>query len=123
MHLYRCYYTLLCLLLWSRLTILTSSSATEGTCSRELGAENISEGGQQYIVRFREYRRAAQWRRALEAVLSEDGSQWKWVERHNAAASFPTDFGVVRFQTASAETVQVDLNRLRSGPWWDVGVV
>ena len=111
MYVHRCFYILLCLLLWSRLSILTSSSTTEGTCSSELGAESTPESGQQYIVRFREYQRAAHWRRALEEVLGDVEPQWEWVERHNAAASFPTDFGVVRFQTDAAETVQVDLNR------------
>ena len=73
----------------------------------------------EYIVRFREYRMAAEHRAALEAALGSAGGAgagssagaWQWVERANQAAAFPTDFGLLRISFADVEAVKV-------GPAW-----
>ena len=69
----------------------------------------------EYIVRFREYRMAAEHRAALEAALGSAGGAgagssagaWQWVERANQAAAFPTDFGLLRISFADVEAVKV----------------
>lgn len=61
----------------------------------------------EFIVRFREYRMAAEHRAALEAGLRPDAAGWQWVERHNQAAQHPTDFGLLRISLADVEAVKV----------------
>jgi membrane-bound transcription factor site-1 protease len=46
-----------------------------------------------YIVRFHEYRMAADHHAALQLALPAAG--WQWGERHDLAMRFPTDFAVV----------------------------
>eukprot|EP00884_Botryococcus_braunii_P003885 jgi/Botrbrau1/13498/Bobra.0082s0091.1 len=51
----------------------------------------------EYIVRFNTYRMAEEHRRLLaDSLAGEDG--WAWIPRSNAAAKFPTDFGLVRLE-------------------------
>ena len=65
----------------------------------------------EFIVRFREYRMAAEHRAALEAGLGAGGPpgalRWQWVERHNSAAAHPTDFGLLRVDLADAQALKV----------------
>ena len=65
----------------------------------------------EFIVRFREYRMAAEHRAALEAGLGAGGLpgalSWQWVERHNSAAAHPTDFGLLRINLADVEALKV----------------
>ena len=50
-----------------------------------------------YVVRFLEYRKAEDhWAYLEETLGSLDG--WRWIERRNPAASFPTDFGVLEIE-------------------------
>ncbi|XP_058113811.1 subtilisin-like protease SBT6.1 isoform X3 [Magnolia sinica] len=49
-----------------------------------------------YIVRFVDYRPAADHRIYLESSLGAKG--WAWIERRNPAAAFPTDFGLVSIE-------------------------
>ncbi len=69
----------------------------------------------EFIVRFREYRMAAEHRAALEASLGAGGSpgglRWQWVERRNSAAAHPTDFGLLRVDLADAQA-------LKARPLW-----
>ncbi|KAL9224051.1 hypothetical protein vseg_000125 [Gypsophila vaccaria] len=46
-----------------------------------------------YIVRFTDYKLAGDHRDYLRRSLKPAG--WRWIERRNPAARFPTDFGVV----------------------------
>lgn len=46
-----------------------------------------------YIVRFVEYKKSQDHRDYLAQKLGFEG--WKWIERRNPAAKFPTDFGLV----------------------------
>ncbi|KAK9806804.1 hypothetical protein WJX72_003461 [[Myrmecia] bisecta] len=55
---------------------------------------------------------AAEHRASLIAAVEGPGSNWTWVDRNNAAARFPTDFGVVSIQPAAAASVQVHLAAL-----------
>ncbi|KAK9947682.1 hypothetical protein M0R45_003295 [Rubus argutus] len=52
---------------------------------------------QNYIVRFIEYKRAAEHREYLKSRVPSDG--WDWIERNNAAQKYPTDFGLVGLKT------------------------
>lgn len=53
-------------------------------------------------MRFRSYQMAAQHRTALEAALAGVAlDSWEWVERHNKAAAYPTDFGLLRLNANS----------------------
>ena len=69
----------------------------------------------EFIVRFRDYRMAAEHRAVLEAALGSSGGAgtsssagaWQWVERANQAAAFPTDFGLLRIGLADVEAVRV----------------
>ena len=62
-----------------------------------------------YIVRFHKYRMAAEHRSSLDHTL--DKRRWTWIDRKNAAAKYPTDFGLIRAEGASLETIQVIENR------------
>lgn len=48
---------------------------------------------QNYIVRFLQYKTANHHRAYLELNLRSDG--WEWIDRHNPASKYPTDFGLV----------------------------
>ncbi|XP_078169721.1 SITE-1 protease [Carex rostrata] len=48
-----------------------------------------------YIVRFFDYRSAEVHRSYLEESLIFPTDTWRWIDRSNAAASFPTDFGLL----------------------------
>lgn len=61
-----------------------------------------------YIVRFRRYRMAADHLSELEAELVDvPTGSWTWVERRNKAASFPTDFGLLRLNSVHEAAVKV----------------
>jgi hypothetical protein len=54
-----------------------------------------------FIVRFQEYRMAAEHRQSLLEGLEGIQQDWLWVDRSNAAAQFPTDFGLLRIADAA----------------------
>ncbi|CAN6179206.1 unnamed protein product [Urochloa humidicola] len=61
-----------------------------------------------YVVRFVEYRRAEEHRDYLDAGLGGAAlavASWRWVERRNPAAAFPTDFAVLEIRDAHHEAV------------------
>ena len=60
----------------------------------------------QFIVRFRDYRMAVEHKTALLGGLGMD-KHWKYVDRNNAAAKFPTDFALLSIELAVADTVKV----------------
>ncbi|XP_057501342.1 subtilisin-like protease SBT6.1 isoform X1 [Actinidia eriantha] len=63
-----------------------------------------------YIVRFREYKRAEDYRNYLESSLKSGG--WEWIERRNPAAKFPTDFGVVAIEGSIREVLIGEVEKL-----------
>ncbi|KAK1314323.1 hypothetical protein QJS10_CPA06g00676 [Acorus calamus] len=59
----------------------------------------LADESRNYVVRFRDYRRAEDHRSYLEEELgSGGGGGWRWIERRNPASAFPTDFGVVSIE-------------------------
>ncbi|XP_008795050.2 subtilisin-like protease SBT6.1 [Phoenix dactylifera] len=64
-----------------------------------------------YVVRFLEYRKAEDHLAYLDENLgSLDG--WRWIERRNPAASFPTDFGVLEIEDSHRMALIEELERL-----------
>ena len=60
-----------------------------------------------HIVRFRQYRMAAEHHAALAAALPGAAAGWEWVERRNKAAAYPTDFGLVRLAAGAEAAFKV----------------
>jgi hypothetical protein len=71
-----------------------------------------------YLVRFRQYRMAAQHRATVNAALrslntanssgpAPTHQAWRWIERNNKAAAYPTDFGLLGCGPAVAELLTV----------------
>ncbi|OEL31558.1 Subtilisin-like protease SBT6.1 [Dichanthelium oligosanthes] len=60
-----------------------------------------------HVVRFLEYRHAEDHREYLDAGLrgAALAASWRWVERRNPAAAFPTDFVVLEIRDAHREAV------------------
>ncbi|KAF8733107.1 hypothetical protein HU200_015474 [Digitaria exilis] len=61
-----------------------------------------------HVVRFVEYRPAEEHRDYLDAGLrgaALAALSWRWVERRNPAAAFPTDFAVLEIRDAHREAV------------------
>jgi hypothetical protein len=72
-----------------------SSPSGSGTVSGEQASSRQRYAhAHLHIVRFKEYKMAEQHRQALLQQLEEPG--WEWVDRHNPAMKFPTDFGLLR---------------------------
>lgn len=65
-------------------------------------------GGGLHIVRFKSYEMAGQHRAALTAALGGGAAGgWEWVERHNPAAAYPTDFGLLRLDEEAEASMKV----------------
>ncbi|KAG0631776.1 hypothetical protein M758_1G278300 [Ceratodon purpureus] len=87
--------------------------AAEGVCGaireeEEDGVGHVRALGEvddEYIVRFKEYRYAGEFRRALEERLEGNGRVWQWLERNNPASAFPTDFGLLRIRRTQYEVM------------------
>ena len=60
-----------------------------------------------FIVRFSEYRMAAEHRQRLEQEAGGSRQQWDWLDRRNKAADFPTDFGLVSIAQNATEVTKV----------------
>ncbi|KAL5729233.1 site-1 protease [Ranunculus cassubicifolius] len=65
-----------------------------------------------YIVRFNEYKTANDHKTYLEENL-RDFNGWKWIERRNPAASFPTDFALISIEESVKEIVSEEFGKLR----------
>lgn len=77
-----------------------------GTAASSSGSRPAPSG--LHIVRFKDYRMAGEHRAALAAAMPiDDGAGWQWVERHNKAAAFPTDFGLLRLAAATEPALKV----------------
>ncbi len=74
------------------------------------------EVGGMFIVRFTEYKMAAEHRRRLEEGLAGSQIHWNWVDRQNSAAQHPTDFGLLNINVTDVDTakarISVHLDRI-----------
>ncbi len=71
------------------------------------------------IVRFQHYKSADSHKADLAAALASTGDSWKWIDRQNAAASYPTDFALL-------EVADIDADRVKVSAWtavstWHLG--
>ncbi|KAE8714143.1 Subtilisin-like protease SBT6.1 [Hibiscus syriacus] len=63
-----------------------------------------------YIARFIDYKQASDHRSYLESNLRSEG--WEWIQRHNPAAKFPTDFGLLSIRDSVKEVVIEEIEGL-----------
>ena len=63
-----------------------------------------------FIVRFKEYKMAAQHKRSLQEGLRGTQQSWQWLDRENKAAQHPTDFGLLRIAGAALQTARVSMH-------------
>jgi len=56
-----------------------------------------------YIVRFNEYKMAAEHKEDVTRHLGRGTGSWSWIDRDNRAMAFPTDFGLLQL---AADTLQ-----------------
>ncbi|KAK4415501.1 Subtilisin-like protease SBT6.1 [Sesamum alatum] len=63
-----------------------------------------------HIVRFFQYKKAQELREYLERNVKSNG--WKWVERHNPAMKFPTDFALVSIEERLKEFLVGEFEKL-----------
>ncbi|CAN6190773.1 unnamed protein product [Urochloa humidicola] len=88
------------LLLTLRILSLPSGSPNGGVGGE---GQTTDPPASRYVVRFVEYRRAEEHRGYLDAGLGGAAlaaASWRWVERRNPAAAFPTDFAVLEIRDA-----------------------
>ena len=98
-------------LLYLAISLPLTATEPEGTCSNASFLKD-KESQQQFIVRFNEYQDASYWRKQVEAALQGNSLVWEWVERQNAAASFPTDFGVIRLTHEASHHIKAQKRKL-----------
>ena len=60
----------------------------------------------QFIIRFRDYKMASDHKQALQDHLDKK-QHWKFVDRNNPAARFPTDFALVEIDLEEADSIKV----------------
>ncbi|KAK3128464.1 hypothetical protein QOZ80_6BG0462060 [Eleusine coracana subsp. coracana] len=71
-------------------------------------AQTLDLPASRYVVRFVEYRHAEEHREYLEAELrgaAPPAESWRWIERRNPAAAFPTDFAVLEIRETHRDAV------------------
>jgi hypothetical protein len=61
------------------------------------------------IVRFHDYKSAEGHKADLTNALAGAGDAWKWIDRQNAAAVYPTDFALL--EVADAETAKIKVRK------------
>ncbi|XP_066369051.1 subtilisin-like protease SBT6.1 [Miscanthus floridulus] len=102
-------YAALLPLLLLALRILPLPSGSPNRSSRVGGEGEETAPASRHVVRFLEYRRAEEHREYLDAGLrggaAAPAAAWRWVERRNPAAAFPTDFAVLEIRDAHREAV------------------
>ncbi|XP_042376631.1 subtilisin-like protease SBT6.1 isoform X1 [Zingiber officinale] len=74
-------------------------------------SETTAAPTRNHVVRFLEYRMAEDHRAYLEEKLGSR-SGWRWVERRNPAALFPTDFGVMEIEESGRASMVLELRML-----------
>lgn len=63
-----------------------------------------------HIIRFQQYKKAEELREYLERKVKSSG--WKWVERRNPAARFPTDFALVAIDDSRRDLLIGEFGKL-----------
>ncbi|KAL3144492.1 hypothetical protein ABBQ32_004231 [Trebouxia sp. C0010 RCD-2024] len=58
------------------------------------------------IVRFQSYKAAEDHKADLAAALAQAGGAWKWIDRHNAASLYPTDFALLEVADAVLDSIK-----------------
>nr|CAB3467134.1 unnamed protein product [Digitaria exilis] len=77
--------------------------------------KTLAPPASRHVVRFLEYRTAEEHREYLGAGLrgaALAALSWRWVERRNPAAAFPTDFAVLEIRDAHREAVVAAVREL-----------
>jgi len=72
----------------------------------------LGEVNDEFIVRFKEYRHASEFKEALKEKLEGNGRVWQWLERNNPASAFPTDFALLRIKRTQYEDILEALRKL-----------
>lgn len=75
-------------------TAKQSISQAPVAASRGEASQTSLQGGR-FIVRLHGYKPSHQHRQTLTGALGPEGQRWRWVDRHNAASAFPTDFALL----------------------------
>ena len=60
-----------------------------------------------FIVRFQSYKSAEDHKTDLTAALAQASGAWKWIDRQNAAALYPTDFALLEVADAVSDKIKV----------------
>ena len=83
---------------------LQADQPIESCAVNEHGEPWASESPPQlYIVRFNEYKMAAEHERDVSRRLAREAVRWSWVERNNRAMAYPTDFGLLQLAASTLE--------------------
>jgi hypothetical protein len=86
----------------------------EGNTAGGVGLVRASgEANDEYIIRFKEYRHASEFKQALEEELGGNGRVWQWLERNNPASAFPTDFALLRITRTQYDNMLEALRKLK----------
>ncbi|WOL14169.1 subtilisin-like protease SBT6.1 [Canna indica] len=85
--------------------------ASDPSATLRGAGEGIPAPARNYVVRFLEYRLAGDHQAYLTLKLGSR-SGWRWVERRNPAALFPTDFGVLEIGDSDRASLIAELGRL-----------
>ncbi|KAJ1405923.1 hypothetical protein SESBI_25364, partial [Sesbania bispinosa] len=69
-----------------------------------------SEPRHNYIVRFLHYRNVVHHRTYLESNIQSQG--WRWIDRRNPAANYPTDFCLVSVEDSMKDGLTLKIRSL-----------
>ena len=90
------------------LLCLQADQPIESCAVNEHGEPWASETPPQlYIVRFNEYKMAAEHKRDVSRRLAREAVSWSWVDRNNRAMAYPTDFGLLQLAAGTLEASMV----------------
>ena len=70
------------------------------------------DGASSWIVRFKEYLDVGEAHRTLSIAVDGEGEAWRWIDRNNAAAAHPTDFGLVSISPVHLTAVSAKITSL-----------
>ena len=66
------------------------------------------------IVRFQGYKSAESHKAELAAALAGVNDTWKWIDRDNAAAIYPTDFALL--EVLDKDTARIKVHQISIHP-------
>ena len=91
---------------------LAGSSAAKGKPAQSSGQTDTwvhQDVCGRLIVRFHDYKSVEGHKADLTNALAGAGDAWKWIDRQNAAALYPTDFALL--EVADAETAKIKVRK------------